>query len=102
MAFKRTNYRAEWAGGLSLQDKLDFIDDFFNQCNKSNLDGLIIGREGGGEFILEGDEVDVNGANSTLDGANELTNGGVYCTETNGAVYTKLTSHTEDDYRDQS
>lgn len=102
MAFKRSYYFAEWDSKVTASTKADFIDNFFADCAQDGLNGLIIGREGGSSFILEGDDGDVDSAIGTLDAANVLVNGTEYLTEGTNPRFTCLQSHTPDDCRDST
>jgi hypothetical protein len=102
MAFKRSHHRAEFDTNLTTAQIETFIDDFYKDCLQAGLEGLIIEIEGGGVFILEGDDSDVDDAMGYLDNASELTNNETYLTESSGPMFHCLASHMKDDAREMN
>ncbi len=99
MAFKRVYHRAKFDSNMTEQDKLDCIDDFYKECDAYGVDGVIIGRGHGSDFILEGDDAAVDGRVSSLEDNEDLTHNETIHTDNSGSSSGMMVSHTDDDKR---
>ena len=80
-------------------DRTAFLDDAFYEAENLSLNGVLIGHEGFGVWVVEGDGTAVNEMVSWMQNDSRVSGVAVTDTETGSAEYQKLYSHWDDDYR---
>lgn len=100
MAFKRLYLRAEFDSSLSTAQREGAVDDLFDRWVTVGVDGVILGRGGDVEFILEGDDTDVNHEAGYIKSSSDFVHEEEIFSETSGSSSGTLFSHIDSDARE--